>query len=66
MTVAKMACDSSKDIYAQCPLPPSQNVDDGYYTTVWYFSDPACQGGFCTYCVTSTESEDPCDTAVCQ
>lgn len=35
------------------------------YKTVYYFSDPGCEKGSCTYCVSSTEVEDPCATAAC-
>jgi hypothetical protein len=64
--VPKTACDPSKDVYTQCPLPAtvtSPDVSNPGYDTVYYFSDPACQSGVCTYCVTSTTSEDPCETS---
>jgi hypothetical protein len=58
------ACDPCKDIYTECPLPPSQMTDNGW-TTVYYFSEPACVAGACTYCMTETTTEDPCNTGVC-
>jgi hypothetical protein len=39
--------------------------DDGLNTTVYYFSDPVCCAGTCTYCMTTTSMEDPCATGVC-
>jgi hypothetical protein len=58
-------CDSSKDVYTECPLPASQKVRDGSYDTVYYFSDPLCVSGLCTYCMTETKMEDPCATGLC-
>jgi hypothetical protein len=60
------ACDPCGDVATECPLPPSQMSDDGTFTTIYYFSDPICRAGFCTYCMTRTSSEDPCATALCQ
>ncbi len=64
--IPKTACDSSKDVYTQCPLPATVNVpnDNGEEITSYYFSDPACQSGVCTYCVTSITGTDPCATSL--
>jgi hypothetical protein len=61
----KKTCDPCKDVYTECPLPPSQMADNGGWTTVYYFADPACLDGVCTYCMTETQTEDPCTTGVC-
>jgi hypothetical protein len=55
----KKACDSSKDVYSECPLPPSEKREEIGGSTVFYYSDPICHGGFCQYCSTSTYVEDP-------
>ncbi len=52
-------CDASKDVYKECPLPPSVTTHEYDGTTVYYYSDPSCRGGFCHYCSTSTFTEDP-------
>jgi hypothetical protein len=58
------ACTCGGDIFTQCPLPASVSNDDGEYTTVYYYSAPACVAGYCHYCVTSTMTEDPGVTGV--
>jgi hypothetical protein len=59
-------CDPScQDVFKECPLPPTQMSKDIDGTRVYYFSDPACVQGVCTYCMTETYMEDPCATGVC-
>lgn len=63
----KKTCDPDKDVSKECPLPASQTKPDlnSSFDTVYYFSDPVCESGVCTYCLTTTQVEDPCATAVC-
>jgi hypothetical protein len=56
-----IGCSSDQD----CPLPASQMENNSGEITVYYFSNPLCVSGQCTYCMTETMMEDPCATGLC-
>jgi hypothetical protein len=57
----RKACDPNGDIAKECPLPPTAYGPSTQFetVTVYYYTDPTCADGFCHYCVSWTETEDP-------